>query len=164
MDYTPPPSYREVMNQIGKDALLNYLRRLESISRESMNQKLLLDFLKDYGSHVFAPIVEELEREYDNITTTDTNPAYEQCHHMIDRFHSLQGPSPRTRNSNISRLPSCNATKPQVGKQCPICLVNIRSNQKVIFLECTHFFHGKCIVTWLKENNTCPICKTEIHS
>jgi len=47
-------------------------------------------------------------------------------------------------------------------KKCSICL---ESNKKQLaFLNCKskHFFHRECILNWLKENNTCPICREQI--
>lgn len=31
-----------------------------------------------------------------------------------------------------------------------------------LFLPCKHWFHENCVVMWLKEHNTCPICRTPI--
>ena len=53
---------------------------------------------------------------------------------------------------------------------CSICLDNFKVGDKYIELPCegqSHYFHNgdseKCsgILPWLKENNTCPICRHE---
>lgn len=44
--------------------------------------------------------------------------------------------------------------------ECVICLNNIHIGKKK--LKCGHTFHKKCIKTWLKDENTCPICRKEI--
>ena len=47
-------------------------------------------------------------------------------------------------------------------KKCTICLENYVNGDESIALPCIHIFHATCIKTWLKNQNTCPICKFEI--
>ena len=47
-------------------------------------------------------------------------------------------------------------------KKCTICLENYVNGDDSIALPCIHIFHAECIKTWLKDNNSCPICKNEI--
>ena len=42
---------------------------------------------------------------------------------------------------------------------CQICLNKIRCKKQ---LNCSHSFCHGCINKWRKNNNTCPICRTEI--
>ncbi len=45
--------------------------------------------------------------------------------------------------------------------QCTICMDNLNNNDQVIkTLPCTHAFHTACINTWLKQNPTCPVCRS----
>ena len=41
---------------------------------------------------------------------------------------------------------------------CSICKEPMRK-KKVKYLKCTHRFHVRCTNDWLKESNTCPICR-----
>jgi len=45
---------------------------------------------------------------------------------------------------------------------CCICLNTINFGEKTILLPCGHMFHCDCILTWLKNSNTCPMCRFEI--
>ena len=45
---------------------------------------------------------------------------------------------------------------------CCICLDEIAMGEQTILLPCGHMFHNNCILTWLKKNNTCPMCRFEI--
>jgi hypothetical protein len=46
---------------------------------------------------------------------------------------------------------------------CTVCLDEIKHEEDVIFLDCNHFFHKKCIETWFKNcSNKCPICRVEV--
>nr|QBK86379.1 MAG: putative RING finger E3 ubiquitin ligase [Marseillevirus LCMAC102] len=39
---------------------------------------------------------------------------------------------------------------------CPIPILN---DESVYQLNCGHTFHKKCIIKWLREHNTCPLCR-----
>lgn len=45
--------------------------------------------------------------------------------------------------------------------ECSICLAPIKKNKKNE-LNCNHIFHNNCINEWLKKNNSCPLCRTQI--
>ena len=44
---------------------------------------------------------------------------------------------------------------------CSICL-NENKKYRNLTCSCGHTFHKKCINRWLKNNNTCPLCKRVI--
>lgn len=46
--------------------------------------------------------------------------------------------------------------------ECPICIDDMKEGDTAVFLPCKHWFHEDCVVLWLKEHNTCPICRTAI--
>ena len=45
---------------------------------------------------------------------------------------------------------------------CCICLSEIEIGKEAMLLPCGHLFHYKCSYNWLKNNNTCPMCRFEI--
>lgn len=45
---------------------------------------------------------------------------------------------------------------------CCICLTDIAKGEKTVLLPCGHMFHWKCCHSWLKDNNTCPVCRFEL--
>ena len=44
--------------------------------------------------------------------------------------------------------------------ECCICL-DAGSN-KFMKLNCEHLFHEKCIKQWIRQNNSCPICRNTV--
>lgn len=47
--------------------------------------------------------------------------------------------------------------------ECLICIQELEKNIEITTLCCNHFFHKKCIKTWLcEESNKCPICRIDI--
>jgi hypothetical protein len=77
---------------------------------------------------------------------------------------------PPTSKENLSKLKEFNMSEKYCKKEnnkvelpnCCICLEEISLGEKSILLPCGHMFHSNCIVTWLKKNNTCPMCRFEI--
>ena len=75
-----------------------------------------------------------------------------------------------TSNENLKKLKQFNMSEKYCKKEgeklelpnCCICIDEIAIGQKTILLPCGHMFHNDCIVTWLKKNNTCPMCRFEI--
>ncbi|GMH04394.1 hypothetical protein Nepgr_006233 [Nepenthes gracilis] len=45
---------------------------------------------------------------------------------------------------------------------CAICKDEISAEEMARQLPCRHFYHGNCIVLWLKIRNTCPVCRYEL--
>lgn len=48
--------------------------------------------------------------------------------------------------------------------ECTICLDELKVGEQATFLPCKHWFHEECVILWLKEHNTCPICRTSIET
>ncbi|KAK4166278.1 hypothetical protein QBC43DRAFT_314367 [Cladorrhinum sp. PSN259] len=46
--------------------------------------------------------------------------------------------------------------------KCVVCVEDMVQGEKATFLPCNHFFHGECVTPWLKEHNTCPVCRRSI--
>ncbi|XP_058501387.1 E3 ubiquitin-protein ligase RNF12-B isoform X2 [Solea solea] len=46
--------------------------------------------------------------------------------------------------------------------QCQICFCDYTDGEKLRILPCFHDYHVKCIDRWLKDNNTCPICRANL--
>ena len=47
-------------------------------------------------------------------------------------------------------------------KKCSICLEEFEVGNKIIYLPCFHYYHAKCIETWVKNSDKCPLCNIEI--
>jgi hypothetical protein len=46
--------------------------------------------------------------------------------------------------------------------RCVICVDEMSVGDKALVLPCNHFFHGECVTPWLKQHNTCPVCRRSI--
>ncbi|KAM4064704.1 ring finger domain-containing protein [Hirsutella rhossiliensis] len=46
--------------------------------------------------------------------------------------------------------------------ECTICIDEMHIGDEAVTLPCKHWFHEECVTLWLKEHNTCPICRTPV--
>jgi len=60
----------------------------------------------------------------------------------------------------ILRKKSAPAPAKPVVETCSICMDGCKG--KTCTLECGHKFHTKCIFTWFKKNNNCPLCRAVV--
>lgn len=52
----------------------------------------------------------------------------------------------------------------EINDVCSICLDNINSQPVHELPECKHKFHSSCLITWLRINNDCPMCRSKSKS
>lgn len=45
------------------------------------------------------------------------------------------------------------------GDRCAVCHEDYCVGDQVMDLPCDHHFHESCITPWLREHNTCPVCR-----
>ena len=92
-----------------------------------------------------------LSRRLDNNSLSSTM--------LLNKHNMPNYPSPKQQNKKrISRLRKLNEKK-----QCMICLTDTDGYDFSVFkLKCGHSFHIKCIDSWKRHSNTCPICRKNI--
>ena len=84
---------------------------------------------------------------------------------LIERMlhHTRENPTdaaivselPETKIDDINKLDNDK-------KNCVICMEDFKNGDKSTNLPCLHMFHTNCIQSWLKTQNTCPICKFKL--
>jgi DNA mismatch repair ATPase MutL len=88
-----------------------------------------------------------------------------------NRAEARRNAHPPTSEENLKKLKTFNMNEKYCKKDkdgnyelpnCCICLSEIAKGEKTILLPCGHMFHYECCMTWLKKNNTCPMCRFEI--
>ena len=47
------------------------------------------------------------------------------------------------------------------GEICPICHETFSSVEPAKQLPCKHLYHSKCIISWVRQKNSCPTCRCE---
>lgn len=88
------------------------------------------------------------------ILWVDSSPAY-----------SASPPASESALSSLDRQTVDQKTLETEGQaHCAVCLDDLKVGATGVILSCKHMFHEECIVRWLKEHNTCPICRRSVKS
>ncbi|XP_004514181.1 uncharacterized protein [Cicer arietinum] len=97
------------------------------------------------------------------INPQDILPIYALGNHYIlqdNNINHVHVPTRRHFVHNFERIKIHEETTAQTST-CSICLVDFSFGSKAIRLPspCSHVYHENCIMRWLNESNTCPLCR-----
>ncbi|XP_067370726.1 E3 ubiquitin-protein ligase RNF126-like [Channa argus] len=81
---------------------------------------------------------------------------------LLNQFENT-GPPPADRDK-IKSLPTVRISDEHVasGLECPVCKEDYSVGENVRQLPCNHMFHNDCIVPWLEQHDTCPVCRKSL--
>lgn len=84
---------------------------------------------------------------------------------LMEQNQGSTAPGPAS-ESAIRNLAKRAVDKEMMGSdgkaECSICMDSVELGDEVTFLPCKHWFHGPCVIAWLKEHDTCPHCRQPI--
>ncbi|KAG2258315.1 hypothetical protein Bca4012_021567 [Brassica carinata] len=102
------------------------------------------------GDYFYGPGLEELIEQLSSSGSATT-------HH--------RGPPPAAKSS-IDALPTVKITqkhlKSSSDSHCPVCKEEFELKSEAKQMPCKHVYHSECIVPWLVQHNTCPVCRKEL--
>ena len=137
---------------------------------------------KEINTEVFDPIFNSFGAIFNenfvnnflqNFSSTGGAHYYENMQTIVNdnqqfaKKHKVNG----IKDSILSKLKQFKMNKKYMKKgkdgklelpSCCICLSEIEKGKETMLLPCGHMFHYKCCLNWLKNNNTCPMCRFEI--
>lgn len=95
------------------------------------------------GDYFFGPGLEEL---FEQLSANDR-----------------RGPPPASRSS-IDAMPTIKITQRhlRLDSHCPVCKDKFELGFEVKQMPCNHMYHSDCIVPWLLQHNSCPVCRQEL--
>ncbi len=144
----PRVHHRRVrLDGIMEAVLGDNLRLLQSLNQFNSNMLANYDINDDY-----PPTRSNLNNKA--INSLATIKAGSEFEEIIDLTAATPKPSGFTIIKKKKDNPSI-----EVGESCVVCLCEFESGQNCIIFPCRHAFHKSCAKRWLKENNSCPICR-----
>ena len=105
------------------------------------------NFRSNFRGDFLSEIIRIIQRNQEEAARRAHPPTSESALKKLKRFPLTEKYCKKNKNGKIE-LPSC----------C-ICLSDIEKNEETVLLPCGHMFHWNCCLSWLKSNNTCPMCR-----
>lgn len=86
-------------------------------------------------------------------------------HDLIQHLtlNDRQGPPPAAQSS-IDAMPTIHIkrTHLQTDSHCPVCKDKFELGTEARQMPCNHIYHANCIIPWLVQHNSCPVCRQEL--
>lgn len=78
-------------------------------------------------------------------------------------MNDRQGPPPAPRSA-IDAMPIVRIAQRHLNtdSHCPVCKDKFELGSEVRQMPCNHMYHSDCIVPWLVQHNSCPVCRLEL--
>lgn len=78
-------------------------------------------------------------------------------------MNDRRGPPPASRSS-IDAMPTIRITQAHMhtDSHCPVCKEKFELGSEARQMPCNHIYHTDCIVPWLVQHNSCPVCRLEL--
>ncbi|KAL3620295.1 hypothetical protein CASFOL_035207 [Castilleja foliolosa] len=88
-------------------------------------------------------------------------------HELIEQLsvNDRRGPPPAPRSA-IDAMPTIRISQRHLSTDahCPVCQDKFELGTRARQMPCDHIYHSDCIVPWLVEHNSCPVCRVELPS
>ena len=97
---------------------------------------------------------------------------FEMVRRISEQEAEARAKKKRAKTDAVSKLPvvkieakHCKKTPNSTEMEppsCTVCCDAIALGSKGMFMPCGHIYHPDCLNPWLKEHNTCPVCRFEL--
>ncbi|ETI36313.1 hypothetical protein F442_17400 [Phytophthora nicotianae P10297] len=165
---SPAPRPRAESDEEASLALARYLQQQENIAAfEEYEARLLRESVQqEYNQQAHLSnnlLLSGLEGQQRNIDPD--NMSYEELLRLGEEVGDVKKERWRQMAVRVlSSLPTHKWTHGHGDDTCIICQYNFVPNDRAMTLPCAHVFHEDCVGGWIRENNSCPLCKREITS
>ncbi|CAH0487226.1 unnamed protein product [Peronospora farinosa] len=162
----PASHPRAQNNEEASLALARYLQQQENIAAyEEYETRLYLGAVEqEYSQRFHHPASSLLSGVAGHQRNIDPdNMTYEELLRLGEEVGDVKKERWRRMAMQVlSSLPIHHWTRGHVEDTCIICQYDFMQNDRAMTLPCAHVFHEDCVGDWIRENNSCPLCKREI--
>lgn len=106
--------------------------------------------------HVFALL--EVQRRHGMDSDQHASPWLME---LMEQLTSDQHGPPPAPHAAIDAMPTVKISRAhlQIESCCPVCREQFEVGSEARQMPCNHIYHSDCIVPWLVQHNSCPVCR-----
>lgn len=124
--------------------------------------QVTLTYIYEYEflpSELNRALNEMLDLYYDYEYSTQEEDEYREDIEYQDSYYNEEF-NFQSYSENLK--PVDQAIQSSTESDCSICLDCIKTGENIYIFKCFHHFHKECADTWVKQCQTCPLCRLEI--
>ncbi|WOK95543.1 putative E3 ubiquitin-protein ligase RHC1A [Canna indica] len=91
-------------------------------------------------------------------------PGFENLIEQLSR-NDTRGPPPASQSA-IDAMPTVKINQRHLrgDSHCPVCKDKFELGTEAREMPCRHLYHSDCIIPWLVQHNSCPVCRHQLPS
>ncbi|KAL5709232.1 RING-type E3 ubiquitin transferase [Ranunculus cassubicifolius] len=99
-----------------------------------------------------------------NVSDYFVEPGLDQLIEQLNR-NDRRGPAPAAQSSIVA-MPTVKISQRHLrtDSHCPVCKDKFELGSEARQMTCNHMYHSDCIVPWLVQHNTCPVCRLHVQA
>lgn len=162
----------EIQCPVCKDSLCEELNELKEGQTAAQD---FIPFNTEEITHIEEEIVTSIDTENSslvdliaNLLNLDyENDEIEDIINYIMQNDPNRFGNPPASKEVIEKLETYDITQEVIDKignenKCVVCRDELVLGSKGVNLSCSHYFHKECLLPWLNEHNSCPVCRYEL--
>uniref|UniRef100_A0A0C9RTU8 RING-type E3 ubiquitin transferase n=1 Tax=Wollemia nobilis TaxID=56998 RepID=A0A0C9RTU8_9CONI len=67
-----------------------------------------------------------------------------------------------TAKSAVEAMPTVKISEEHLGSECAVCTEGFEVGAEARRMPCQHMYHSECILPWLEQHSTCPVCRFQM--
>jgi hypothetical protein len=155
-----PPVYFEDLTRRYQEPEIIDLTREELLARQGQIELTRLDFARNFGRLFTRRIHPLLDLASEDSEHDFWSMAFPESFRLFSHPRRIRA-SKKDLQKQITVL---RPSREHLDNTCAICLCGYKTSHRASELPCKHMFHKACLNPWLKEADTCPVCRQPIMS
>eukprot|EP00274_Cyanoptyche_gloeocystis_P002977 CAMPEP_0196665442 /NCGR_PEP_ID=MMETSP1086-20130531/61139_1 /TAXON_ID=77921 /ORGANISM="Cyanoptyche gloeocystis , Strain SAG4.97" /LENGTH=254 /DNA_ID=CAMNT_0042002209 /DNA_START=60 /DNA_END=821 /DNA_ORIENTATION=+ len=122
----------------------------------------LANFVQQFMSAAFGQPMGSASGEFPAFLVPGSGRLDDVITHIMETYSGPIGTPPASAAA-VNSLPRLRVSKKEgESLECAVCKSEFENDEEAIEMPCKHLYHSPCILPWLQQHNSCPVCRFEL--